>query len=145
MRRHTEDVGPLAGGGLDRLMVQFPAFRRVGVRAWADYSRRADLSIRGALLYPPAAFGGVVASLAACLLWRRDPRASPAAKVPVHLAAAAALAGLLTTLKAAPFMLSLRESPDLKTAFAGFHRWSAVRWVLQATAFPANVWSLATV
>jgi hypothetical protein len=31
--------GLIAGAGADRLLVQLPAFRRVGLRAWADFSR----------------------------------------------------------------------------------------------------------
>ena len=38
--------GFLAGGNVDRIIVQMPAWRRVGVRAWAEYSRKADLGIR---------------------------------------------------------------------------------------------------
>jgi len=44
--------GLLAGGNVDRFVVGMAAWRRIGTRAWADYSRHADLSANGMVLYP---------------------------------------------------------------------------------------------
>src|SRR5258707_473490 len=70
--------------------------------------------------------------------------------IPVYAAAALAVAGLLMTFKAAPFMLSLRhigneEVALLEHAFNGFRLWGGVRTVLQTLAFGANLWSLAAI
>ena len=33
----------LGGGGLDRVAIQMPAWRQVGIVPWAEFSRHADL------------------------------------------------------------------------------------------------------
>src|ERR1043166_7537767 len=43
--------GLLAGGNFDRLAIQMPAWRGLAPRAWAEYSRRADLR-NGIVVYP---------------------------------------------------------------------------------------------
>jgi hypothetical protein len=43
--------GLLAGLSVDRSVVAMPAWRWVGVRGWAAFSRRADLG-NGLVLYP---------------------------------------------------------------------------------------------
>ena len=56
---------------------------------------------------------------------------------------------LARTIKAAPFMMSLRRIDDnasaLQKAFNGFRRWGNVRGILQILAFLANVWALLAV
>lgn len=47
----------VAGIGLDRVVVQVPAWTRLGPQAWAVYSRQGDLG-NGLLLYPTLAVGG---------------------------------------------------------------------------------------
>jgi hypothetical protein len=137
----------VASVGLDRLVVQMPAWRHVGVRAWAAYSRHADLG-NGWMLYPIAAFGGTALSVAAAISIRRDQRAPHGAKRRVYATAVLAAAGLLLTMQAAPYMLSLRTIGDdpaaLQRAFVGFDRWGGIRAVAQILAFIANVWSLAS-
>jgi hypothetical protein len=64
--------------------------------------------------------------------------------VRIYLAAAIALAGLLVTFAAAPYMLRLRHVTDpasVRAAFDGFYAWSAVRGALQVAAFPFSVWA----
>jgi hypothetical protein len=41
----------VAGTGLDRVVVQMPAWARLGSQAWAAYSRHADLG-NGLILHP---------------------------------------------------------------------------------------------
>ncbi len=139
--------GLLAGGNVDRLVVGFPAWRRVGTRAWADYSRHADLSANGMALYPFLAIGGATVSIAALASFRRDRRAPARAGLPLSAAAFLTIGGLLVTTQAAPNMLRLRrlgnDRAALQRAFEGFYRWSAVRAVFQVLAFGANLWSLA--
>src|SRR5213080_1557766 len=141
--------GLLAGGDVDRWLVGMPAWQAVGVAGWANYSRLADLSI-GLVLYPILAIGGTLLSLAAAMTFMRQVKHERFVAIPIYAAAALAVAGLLMTVKAAPFMLSLRhigneEVALLKHAFNGFKLWGGVRTVLQTLAFAANLWSLAAI
>jgi hypothetical protein len=98
-----------AGLNIDRSIVQMPAWRRVGVSAWATYSRKADLG-RGLVLYPFEAFGGAIASIAAAIGgYMTHWQGCEAAKLPVVLATAMVIGGLIATVAAAPKMLSLKK------------------------------------
>src|SRR5438477_4353370 len=116
----------LAGAGLDRVVVQMPAWRMVGVQAWAAYSRHADLG-NGRFLYPFVAFGGFALSLAAAIIAARRHDLRRTTRVALYSAAALTALGLLLTLEAAPFMLSLDRIGDdpaaLTRAFEGFDFW----------------------
>src|SRR5207253_8311657 len=97
--------GILAGATFDRGLVGLPALYQLGPKAWADYSRHADLSIRGAAFYPTLAFGNTILSIATAVAAPKNR----AAKVAALLAAG----GLLLTIKAGPNMLRLRKlDPD---------------------------------
>ena len=127
--------GLLAGGDVDRWLAGMPAWQAVGILAWANYSRSADLG-NGFVLYPILAIGGALLSLAAAVIFVREGKHERVLAIPVYAAAALAAAGLLMTFKAAPFMLSLRhigneEVALLEHAFNGFRLWGGVRTVLQ--------------
>lgn len=139
--------GFLAGGNVERALVHMPAWRKLGPRAWAAFSRQADLG-RGLFLYPLEAILGAALAVASAIAFQFDPTAARAAGLPLYLGAALALAGLLATTQAAPKMLSLRrltddDLPALQRAFDGFERWGNIRAVFQVLAFLANVWALA--
>ena len=140
--------GVLAGGNIDRGLVQMPAWRKVGARDWAAYSRHADLE-NGFYLYPTEAIGGALFTIAAAVSFQFDITAPAPAALPVYLSVALVIGGLLATVKAAPLMMSLRRIGDdtsaLQKAFDGFRRWGNVRGVLQVLAFLANVWALVAV
>jgi hypothetical protein len=76
---HTRDLivaatifdAVLAGTDVDRLLVQMPAWRDVGVAGWAAYSRHADLA-NGLVLYPTLAIAGCVLSVAAAINVARE-------------------------------------------------------------------------
>jgi hypothetical protein len=132
----------VASVGLDRLIVQMPAWRQVGVQALGNLQ-----PTRGSpKLYPIAAFGGAALSLAAVVKVRRDRTASRAARLAVYTTATFDTLGLLVTTQAAPYMLSLHtigdDPPALQHAFAGFDRWGGIRAAVQILAFAANLWSL---
>src|SRR5947207_7505151 len=141
--------GLLAGEDVDRWLAGMPAWQAVGILAWANYSRSADLG-NGFVLYPILAIGGTMLSLAAVVVFIRKGKHERVVAIPVYAAAALAVAGHLMTLKAAPFMLSLghignEDTASLQHAFDGFKLWGGVRTVLQALAFGANLWSLAAI
>ena len=138
--------GILVGGGLDRALVGFPAWRVVGPQAWADFSRHADLA-KGRFWYPLWAFAGMVCSVVAAVILYLNTSVDHHARIPVYAAALFATGGLLLTLKAAPIMLGLSRvgnDPDaLEGAFNGFAFWSYLRLASQFLAWLANLGSLA--
>jgi hypothetical protein len=138
--------GILAGGDVDRWVVGMPAWRTVGVVGWANYSRSADLG-NGFILYPALAITGTLLSLSAALSFAHQRKHENFVAIALYAAAALALSGLVVTVKAAPFMLSLRNLRNtnealLQQAFNGFELWGGVRAVLQTMAFGVNLWSL---
>lgn len=80
--------GLLAGVNADRLVVQMPAWRRLGPSAWAAYSRRADLG-NAAWLYPPLAFGAAVLNLVAAVRFPSSAAATSAVCAALACAVAA--------------------------------------------------------
>jgi hypothetical protein len=135
--------GLLAGSTVDRFVAGWPSWKRVGVAAWAEYSRHADLGY-GLVLYPVLAIGGCLLALVAVVMVRRNAAARGAA-LPLYIGAGLSIAGLLTTFGAAPNMLALRHLDDpaaLSAAFDAFYRWSAVRAGFQILLFPVEVWAL---
>ena len=61
--------GFLAGGNVERALVHMPAWRKVGARAWAAFSRQADLG-RGLFLYPFEAITGAALAVAAAIAFQ---------------------------------------------------------------------------
>jgi len=130
-------TGLLAGGNLDRLSVQLPAFKRIGAQAWADYSRNADLSANGLALYPLEGIAAAALTIATAATTRKKS---------ASIAAAFATIGLTLTIKAAPNILRLRNLSDdeveLRRAYDGFRFWSTIRGAFQIAAFFASLASL---
>ena len=140
--------GILANGNINRALVDMPAWRQTGVLAWAEFSRHADLGRNARILYPLEAFGGMVLSVAAVMVYRPLKSLVPWAAFPIYSAAALTVGGLLATIQAAPQMLSVRhlgnDVPALQGAFDRFELWGGVRGVCQVFAYVADLWSLAT-
>jgi hypothetical protein len=130
---------------LNRTLVEMPAWRHLGVQAWATFSRSADLG-NGTILYPLAGIGGLVLILAAAIVFRFGPRRPWFVAVPVYGAALLAICVILTTSQAAPIMLSLRRIGDdpraLQQAFDGFYRWDSIRAVIGMLEGCLEIWAL---
>jgi hypothetical protein len=94
-------VGGLFSSLLDRALVATPAWRQLGVQAWAVYSRHADLGT-GDIVYP---IGGILLwalVFAAAVSHRLDRNAPRAAGLPIYLAALSAIGAIIATIIAAP-------------------------------------------
>jgi hypothetical protein len=130
---------------LNRTLVEMPAWRHLGVQAWAAFSRSADLG-NGTILYPLAGIGGLALILAAAIVFRLNPRRPWSVAIPVYAAAALAICVMLTTTQAAPIMLSLHRIGDdpraLQQAFEGFYRWDSIRAVIGMLEGFAELWAL---
>jgi hypothetical protein len=139
----------LAGGNVNRALIDMPAWQRTGSLSWSAFSRNADLGPVGRILYPLEGIAGAILSVAAALSFRRDGGTPISATVPVYGAALLAIGGLVVTTRAAPRMLSLpRVGGDpvaTQQALDGFQFWGNIRAVFQVLAFITNLWSLVTI
>jgi hypothetical protein len=139
--------GILGGAGVVRLLIENPAWRRVGANAWADFSRNADLG-NGLALYPALGIGGTLTTISAVIAYRLAGSVPGSAALPLHLGAILVIVGMITTAFAAPQMLSLRSPLDataLQQAFDRFEFWGGIRAVAQALAFGADLWAFVRV
>ena len=109
--------GILAGLSLDKVIVQLPARRRIGVTAYAAYARAADLG-NGIAFYPAVGAGAAVLTLAG-----------------FAVAALLSLVHSAMTGGAAPTMFQIGRAGDdpaaLAPLLARFARWSAARAAAQ--------------
>jgi hypothetical protein len=136
-------TGLLAGISIDKAVVQLPARHRMGVIAFAAFSRANDLGA-GLVFYPVLGIGAalltIVAALAVFL------QSAPIADAwPLYISALFALLHSITTARAAPNMLSLRQSTageaQLTGALDRFAGWHNVRTVLQLLNFLMLLWA----
>lgn len=112
--------GIMAGLNFDRLFVEVPAWRKIGAVGWAAFSRNADLGA-GKVIYPVVAIGGALLMLSAAIAFHFDRGAPRSAAIPIYLALAPVIGGLLVTLNAAPYMLSLESRGIVKTCGSACH------------------------
>jgi len=136
-----------ATASLDQLIKQVRARHRIGVVAYAAYSRAADFHT-AIPYYAPIIAGWVVVIPAAAIAGFADGASGSRA-----VALGAMLAGLIvhtlvTVLFAAPILLSQRrlrpdDEPRLTDVFDRFARWHGVRTVNDVATAAAAVWALA--
>lgn len=137
-------TGILAGISLDKAVVQLPARHRMGIIGFASFSRANDLG-NGLFLYPAmgilAAVLTIIAAISAFL-----HTTSLAHAWLLYVAALLAILHSGATSRAAPYMLSLRQSTDdeaiLTETLNRFAAWHNVRAVLQVINFAMLVWGI---
>jgi hypothetical protein len=138
-------VGGLFGWPLDRALVATPAWRELGVQAWATYSRHADLGA-GDVVYPIAAGLLWLLVISAAVTYRLDRSAPRSAAPPIYLAALATFGAIATTVVAAPTIQNvahLGDDPALHDAFETFTLWGVyVRGACFMLIFVCTVWAL---
>ena len=125
--------GILAGLSLDKVIVQLPARRRIGVIAYAAYARAADLG-NGIAFYATAGVGAAVLTVAAFAV-AAALRAPGAVTTLLAAAAALSLVHSAATGRAAPAMFRIGRAADTETTLAPllarFARWPAARAAVQ--------------
>jgi len=136
--------GSLAGVSFDVAVVKLPTRRRIGAVAYANFARGNDLG-NGLVVYP--ALGVLAAVLVfATTITAFLAQAPRSVLLFVVLACAATIAHSVSTVKAAPIMLSLRNTPDdenpLTTKLDQFAFWHGIRAGFQFLAFVVLVWTL---
>jgi hypothetical protein len=137
-------TGLLAGASLDKAVVQLPARHRMGIVAFAGFSRANDLG-NGLFFYP--AMGILAAALTFIAAISAFLRTTPLPYAwPLYAATLLAILHTITTTRAAPNMLSLRHAPDdeaiLNKTFDRFAAWHNARTVLQVINFAVLVWGI---
>jgi hypothetical protein len=140
-------LGDLAAS-FGRTLVENPAWRHVGVRPWAEFSRAADLG-NGKIVYPIEGIGSALLIAAAAISFRLSPQRPLSAAIPIYGAVLMQVGGMLMTTQAAPIMLSVARLGDdpvvLQRAFDGFARWGDLRSVFGFLADCAGLWGLVAI
>lgn len=136
--------GLLAGLNVDTALVKLPARRRIGAIAYATFARGNDLG-NGLLVYPLLGVGAALLTVLTTL-FAFISQGSMEVLLPLSLATLLSLLNTVATTRAAPLMLSLKNTPDdealLSAKLDRFAHWHAVRATLQVLAFFMLVWAL---
>lgn len=137
-------TGLLAGISIDKSVVQLPARHRMGVVAFAAFSRANDLGT-GLIVYPVLGIGAALLTMLAAVTAYLQGTALAQAW-PLYTSAVLALLHSVTTARAAPNMLSLRQpnigEAKLTEALNRFARWHNLRAGLQLINFIMLVWAM---
>jgi hypothetical protein len=136
--------GLLAGLNVDTALVKLPARKRIGARAYATFARGNDLG-NGRVVYSLLGVGAALLTLLAAALAYAE-RSSMEMLLLLSLASLLSLLHTFATTRAAPVMLSLKDTPDdeaiLTTKLDRFAHWHAVRATFQVGAFFVLLWTL---
>ncbi len=136
--------GLLAGLNLDTALVKLPARRRIGAMAYATFARGNDLG-NGLVLYPLLGIGAALLTILATVLAfiAHEPTALV---LPLLFASPSSLLHSFATTRAAPVMLSLKDTPDDEAILAAkldrFAHWHVVRATAQILTFFVLLWAL---
>jgi hypothetical protein len=130
--------GMLAGLSVDRSLVQLPAWERIHLLGFHEYSQQADIR-RGVVLYPVVGLSAAALSIAAAAGGYLQPGIPYLCIAFLYASAALAILHTFTTTRAGPNMWRLRDSSlgseDVRLAFDGFKRWQDRRAALQLLNF----------
>jgi hypothetical protein len=134
--------GWLAGGDIYRYVVEVPAWRRLNILDWSEYSRYADLR-NGLFLFPIEALGGFIPLLLASIMAYKSKAVYLNISLPIYTAGFFSLAGLILTGFAAPIMMSLWTTASdpivVQSIFDRFHFLGFWRTIAQVMAFFACI------
>lgn len=136
--------GYIAGISFDTALVKLPTRKRIGSVAYARFARGNDLG-NGLIVYPGFGILTILLVLGTAVLGYFSRR--PAGlMLPLIIAILLTIGHSLCTAKAAPIMISLRDTPDeesvLEAKLDRFAFWNALRAVFQTAAFLVLVWAL---
>ena len=136
--------GLLAGLNVDTALVKLPARKRIGARAYATFARGNDLG-NGLVVYPILGIGAALFTVLAMAITYLE-HSSMGLLLPLFLASLLSLLHTFATTRAAPVMLSIKDTPDdealLMAKLDRFARWHAVRATFQILTFFVLLWAL---
>ncbi len=136
-------TGILAGGSVDRYIVQVPAWRHLSKLSWAEYTRYAEFG-NGLYFYPFEVLGSFILlfTTSAIVLIHKTRFRNIA--LPVHLATIFATIGVIFTFFSFPVMLSIQTMGNnellVQHAFDKYHFWGLLRAIAQLLSFIACAW-----
>ena len=137
--------GLLSGLNVDTALVKLPARRRIGAVAYATFARGNDLG-NGLVAYPLLGVGATLLTLLATALAYVE-RSPMAILLLLSLSSLLSVLHSFATARAAPVMLSIKDTPDdeaiLTAKLDRFARWHTVRATFQVVAFFVLLWALA--
>ena len=140
----TVMTGLLAGMSLDKSIVQLPARHRMGVVAFAAFSRANDLG-NGLIAYPVLGIGSALLTIMSAIAAYWQGVSLTNAWL-LYVSVLLTLLHTISTTWAAPNMLSLRQpindEETLTLTYSRFEKWHNVRAVLQVLNFITLVWAL---
>jgi hypothetical protein len=137
--------GLLAGVTANRALVELPAWQRIGLVGWANFTRAEN----GSLLYIVVGFMALALTISTAISLAFD-RSAKARRLPAYAAAILAITyGAITRGILVPAIFHLRASENnaaaLEQIFGTVVRWSAVNDALHVLAFALTLWALAEV
>jgi hypothetical protein len=137
-------TGLLAGASMDQSIKQLPARRQIGIVAYSDYSRAADLG-NGIAWYAALGVGGGLLTLVAAVVGLLDSPDGGRTAALWTLIVLTIAHSAMTALAAPTNMSQRRAAPDeqaLTRVFDRFVRLQTIRVTLQALTLVAAVWAL---
>lgn len=138
--------GLLDGVTLNRALVQLPAWQRIGVLAWADFTRAENAGI-GAVFYPALGLAALLLTIGTVVAYKFDRDKQFARSVPIYTAGGLAIAwALVTRVVLVPELFALNRVDAnvlrLRQIFLTFLIGSAVNDVLHVVGFALSLWAL---
>jgi hypothetical protein len=136
------------GAGLcfDVALVKLPTRHRIGIIPYANFARGNDLG-NGIIVYPIIGVSGLLIIFATTILAYVQGQPS-SILYPLYASTLATILASFGTAKAAPIMLSLKNTSNdeqlLKVKLNRFARWHNFRTIFQIIAFIALIWTVAT-
>jgi hypothetical protein len=129
--------GLLAGMSIDTSLVKLPARRRIGNIAYAVFARGNDLG-NGIIVYSALAISAGLFVIAATIIALLE-KINNNLLLQLIIASITTVIHFIGTVKAAPVMLSIKNTPDdeavLKGKFDKFERWHGFRACFQLVTF----------
>ncbi len=136
----TSLTGLLCGASLDQSIKQLPARHSIGVKAFSEYAKAADLK-NGVLWYAILGVGAALSSIiTAILAWHFNVNGY---SLPIYLGAVFAICHSVCTSLAAPTYHSQKKTQDeeaLRKMFNKFERIQTFRSAFIALNFACYIW-----
>ncbi len=130
--------GLLAGGSVEKSLVELPARHKMDLLSFVEFSRAADLG-RGLRYYAVIGVAAPILTIAAAVAIALEGMLPALVVDAAYVAAILSIGHLLATAGAAPKMLTFRQEgisrERAETVYRAFERWQVVRAALQLATF----------
>jgi hypothetical protein len=141
--------GILAGVTANRALVEFPAWERIGVISWANFTRAENHGV-GAFFYVVIGFLALFFTILTAIAFRFDRSARRSDSLPAYAAAVlAVIYAVITRAILVPAAFQMRaadsNSVNLQAIFSDVVRWSGVNDILHVFAFGFSLWAFAAI